>query len=108
MHPDRPLYEEMVRRGSRGRWFWLIGTRLYSGGLLGICLVLAVWPVMLYFRLGRTGIAYAVALFVLAGLAALGGLLRRISYRIALGEGIDITGYIGGGRRRSDNGEDRR
>ena len=94
MHPDYPLYEEMVRRGSRGRWFWRVGSWLYSAGLLGICLFLIVWPMAVFFRLGRTGIGYAVALLVMAGLAALGSLLRRVSYRIALGEGIDITQYF--------------
>ena len=43
MQPDYQLYEEMVRRGSNGRWFWRIGVWLYSAGLLGIVLVLMVW-----------------------------------------------------------------
>jgi len=94
MQPDYPLYEEMIRRGSRGRWFWRIGTWLYAAGLLGIALILVVWPVVFYFNFGKTGISYAVALVVMAGLAALGGFLRRVSYRIALGEGIDITKYF--------------
>lgn len=94
MQPDQALYEEMVRRGSRGRRFWLAGVWLYAAGLLGICLVLIVWPMAVFFRLGRTGIGYAVAILALAGLAALGSFLRRVSYRIALGEGIDITRYF--------------
>ena len=83
-----------MRLGSRGRWFWRIGAWLYSAGLLGIVLVLIVWPVVFFFQFGRTGIAYAVALLVMAGLAMLGSFLRKVSYRIALGEGIDITKYI--------------
>ncbi len=94
MQPDYPLYEEMVRLGSRGRWFWRIGNWLYSAGLLGIVLVLTVWPVVFYFRFGKTGISYAMTLLAMAGLAALGSYLRRVSYRIALGEGIDITKYF--------------
>ena len=95
MQPDYPLYEEMVRRGSRGRWFWRIGSWLYPAGLLGIVLILIVWPVVFYFKFGKTGIAYAVTLLVMAGLSTLGSFLRRISYRIALDEGIDITKYFG-------------
>lgn len=83
-----------MRRGSRGRWFWRFGTWLYSAGILGIVLVLVVWPAAFYFRFGRTGIGYAVAILVMAGLVVLGGFLRKISYRIALDEGIDITRYF--------------
>ncbi len=94
MQPDHKLYEEMVRRGSRGQWFWRVGVWLYAAGLLGICLVLVLWPIAIFFRFGRTGIAYAAAILVMAALAALGSFLRRVSYRIALGEGIDITLYF--------------
>ena len=94
MQPDHKLYEEMVRRGSRGRWFWRVGVWLYAAGVLGICVVLIVWPVAVFFRFGRTGISYAVAILALGGLAALGSFLRRASYRMALGEGIDITRYF--------------
>jgi hypothetical protein len=95
MQPDYPLYEEMLRRGSRGRWFWRAGTWLYAGGLLGIVIVLAVWPVVFFFRFGKTSLVYPVLLLAMAGLAAVGGALRRLSYRIALGEGIDIVKFIG-------------
>ena len=94
MQPDHALYEEMVRRGSRGRRFWLAGVRLYSAGVLGICLVLMLWPVAVFFRFGKTGIGYAVALLAMGGVAVLGSYLRKISYKIALGEGIDITKYF--------------
>ncbi len=97
MQPDHKLYLEMARRGSRGRWFWLAGVWLYAAGLAGICHVLAVWPVMFYLRFGKTGIGYAVALLVMAGLVILGNLLRRVSYRIALDEGLDITKYFDAG-----------
>ena len=94
MHPDHALYVEMVRRGSRGRWFWRAGTWLYSAGLLGICLVLAVWPVVFYFKFGRTGIGYAAALVAMACLVVAGSALRRVSYGIALREGIDVHKYF--------------
>jgi len=95
MQPDYPLYEEMLRRGSRGRWFWRAGTWLYTAGLLGIVIVLAVWPVVFFFRFGKTSLVYPVLLLVMAGLVVLGGALRKISYRIALNEGIDIIKFIG-------------
>ena len=88
MQPDYSLYEEMVRRGSRGRWFWRAGSWLYVAGLLGICLILAVWPVAFFFGFGKTSVYYAAALL------AMGSFLKKISYRLALGEGIDITRYI--------------
>ena len=94
MQPDYPLYEEMVRRGSRGRWFWRLGAWLYSAGLAGIVLVLIVWPVVFFFKFGKTGISYAVALVAMGWLSVLGSFLRKVSYRIALDEGIDITKYF--------------
>lgn len=97
---DQPLYEEMLRRGSRGCRFWRIGNWLYTAGILGIVAVLAVWPVVFFFRFGRTGLAFPVAL-VLAGLVfMLGNFLKRVSYRIALGEGIDIVKFIEGGEKK--------
>ena len=72
MQPDHTLYVEMVRRGSRGRWFWRIGSWLHSAGLLGVALVLIVWPVVFFLRFGKTGISYAVAILVMAGLVVLG------------------------------------
>lgn len=94
MQPDYQLYQEMVRRGSRGRWFWRLGAWLYSAGLVGIVLVLMVWPVVFFFKFGKTGIAYAVALVALGGLTVLGSFLRKVSYRIALDEGLDIAKYF--------------
>ena len=94
MQPDYPFYEEMVRRGSRGRWFWRIGNWLCLAGLLGIALFLTLWPLALYFRLVYAGIDYAFSLLALAALYTLGSFLKRISYRIALGEGMDITQYF--------------
>ena len=94
MQPDHALYEELVRRGSRGRWFWLAGVRLYAAGVLGICVVLMLWPIAFFLKFGKPGIGYAVAVLALAGLAVLGSFLRKVSYKIALGEGIDITRYF--------------
>lgn len=102
MQPDQTLYEEMVRRGSRGRWFWRAGTWLYIAGLLGLCVVLVVLPVAVFFKFGKMSVYYAAAVLALAGLVVLGSCLKKISYRLALGEGIDITRYFekpaGGGR----------
>jgi hypothetical protein len=50
--------------------------------------------VEVFFKFGMTGIGYAVTILAMAGLAALGSYLRRVSYRIALGEGIDISKYF--------------
>lgn len=94
MQPDYPLYKELVRRGSRGRWFWLAGVWLYSAGVIGLSLVLVVLPVAIFFKFGKMSIYYAAAALAMAGLAMVGSLLKRASYRIALGEGIDITKYF--------------
>ena len=83
-----------MRRGSRGRWFWRIGCWLNSTGVAGIALVLIVWPVAVFFRFGKTGIVYAAVILAMGVLVVLGNVLRKISYRIALGEGIDITQYF--------------
>lgn len=83
-----------MRRGSRGRWFWRFGVWLYSAGLLGIVLVLMVWPVVFFLKFGKTGIGYAVALVAMGVLSVLGSFLRKVSYRIALDEGIDIVKYF--------------
>lgn len=94
MQPDQKLYEEMVRRGSRARWFWRAGAWLYSAGLAGIAVVLVVWPAAVYFKFGRTGLGYALAIVAMGALVVLGSSLRRISYGMALKEGIDITEYF--------------
>jgi hypothetical protein len=97
MLQDYPLYEEMVRRGSRGRWFWRIGSWLFYISVIGICLLLAVWPVVLFFSISDFGLMFFVALVLLAGLFTLGSFLKKVSYKIALGEGIDIAAYLAGG-----------
>lgn len=94
MQPDRPLYEEMVRQGSRGRWFWRVGGWLRLAGIAGIVLMLTMWPLVWYFRVGGTGIYFFFALLGMAALFTLGSFLRNVSYRIALGEGIDIAEYF--------------
>lgn len=96
MQPDYPLYEEMVRTGSRGRWFWRIGSWLYYTGLLGIILLLIVWPVFFYFKISDAGLLFFVLLILMAALFTLGAFLKKVSYRIALGEGIDIARYLQG------------
>lgn len=92
---DYPIYEEMVRRGSNGRWVWRIGSWLYYAGLLGIILLLIVWPVVFFFKFGDVGIAFGAALLLMAGMFVLGNFLIRVSFRIAAGEGLDISKYSG-------------
>ena len=94
MQQDYPLYEEMVRRGSRGRWFWRVGSWLYYTGILGIVLLLIVWPVGFYFRISDAGLLFLVLLLLMAAVFTAGSLLKRASYRIALNEGIDVAKYF--------------
>jgi hypothetical protein len=49
---DYPFYEELVRRGRRAAWWWLVGDRLYY---------LCVLPAML--AVPGTGIALLAGLF---------------------------------------------
>ncbi len=95
MVPDRPLYEEMVRRGSRGRLLWLLGRWLNLAGLFGIVLALAAWPVVLLVKLPGGGKAAGFAVLALAALYSLGFYLKRLSYRIAWSEGIDVAKFLG-------------
>ena len=99
MQQDYPLYEEMVRRGSRGRWFWRIGSWLYYTGILGIVLLLIIWPVVFYFRISDAGLLFFVLLLLMAAIFTTGNLLKRASYRIALGEGIDVVKYFQQGEK---------
>ncbi len=101
MAPDRQLYEEMLRRGSRGRLFWLLGHWLKLAGLFGIVLALVAWPAVFFVKLPGGGRAAGFALLLLAGLYGLGFYLKRLSYRIAWSEGIDVAKFLGqdgGGR----------
>ena len=94
MSLDYPLYEEMLRRGSRGRWFWRIGDWLCTAGILGFVLVLILWPFVFFFKVSDTGMAAAGSLVLMAAVYVLGNSLKKVSYRIALGEGIDIVKYF--------------
>lgn len=85
-----------MRRGSRGRWFWRIGSWLYYTGLLGIILLLIVWPVSFYFKISDAGLLFFVLLVVMAALFTAGAFLKKVSYRIALAEGLDIAKYLQG------------
>lgn len=96
MLQDRPLYEELARLGSRGRWFWLVGNWLVYAGLLGIILLLLAWPAVLYFKIGDAGLLFFVLLVASAGLFTAGSFLKKISYRIALNEGIDVPKFLQG------------
>ncbi|MDD2805581.1 MAG: hypothetical protein PHV33_08505 [Elusimicrobiales bacterium] len=94
MLQDRPLYEEMVRLGSRGRWVWRIGNWLVRAGLFGIIFLLIVWPVVFYFKISDAGLLFLVVLFLMAALFTLGSFLKRLSYKIAFGEGIDVAKFL--------------
>lgn len=85
-----------MRRGSRGRWFWRIGSWLYYTGLGGIILLLIVWPVVFYFKIGDAGLLFFVLLVLMAAFFTAGSFLKKVSYRIALGEGLDIAKYLQG------------
>ena len=102
MHPDSALYEELERRASRGRWFLRAGLRLCNAGLLLAALLLVLWPVNLYFRLGDAGLLSWLALMAAAALYVAGSLLKRIAYRIALSEGIDLAALF---RGKEDGGD---
>lgn len=99
MSLDYPLYEEMVRRKSRGRWFWMIGDRLYYLGLLGMVISPAFLAAFLYIKhvkkpgvpdpLTSAGIIAALSFCVFQ----LGCWLKGFSYSIAKKEGIDVSRY---------------
>jgi hypothetical protein len=106
MSMDYPNYEEMKRRGSRGRWFWIIGDRLYYLGLLGAFIFPIVVPLGILREhkfdiaaIMRTtgarewihalGAVLAIFLFF-AGVFFVGRMLKGLSYKIAEREGIDI------------------
>lgn len=94
MSLDYPLYQEMVRRGSRGRWFWRIGDWLCYIGVMGLVLVLILWPLMFFSKYDNMGMAAAGGVFLMAAVYVLGSFLKKVSYRIALSEGLDITEYF--------------
>lgn len=94
MQPDQGLYEEMARRGSRGCRLWRVGTWLRITGLLGIGFVLLVWPAVLFFGVLDAGMLLAILILLMGAVFMLGNFLKKLSYRIALGEGIDIAEYL--------------
>lgn len=94
MSLDYPLYQEMLRRGSRARWFWRIGDWLCYTGILGFVFVLIMWPFIFFFKFSNTGMAAAAGLVMMAAVYVAGNSLKKVSYRIALGEGIDIVKYF--------------
>jgi hypothetical protein len=96
MIQDRPVYEEMARRGSRGVLPWLAGNLLVRAGIWGIILLLLAWPVTFYLRVSDFGLIFFLALVASAGVFTLGSLLKKLSYKIALREGIDVAGILQG------------
>lgn len=98
MSMDYPLYEEMIRRKSRGRWFWRIGDWLYYIGLLIFLSSPIFIGMVVYVKLTKTGKGSplaAGALWALFGACVflLGGWLKNLSYSIAEKEGIDVRKY---------------
>lgn len=96
MQQDHAVYEEMLRRGSRGLWFWRLGSWLRNTGILGIIFLLLVWPVGLYFKIADVWLLLFLALVLMAGLFTLGVFLKKISYKIAVSEGLDIIKCLTG------------
>lgn len=96
MLQDQPLYEEMVRTGSRGLWAWRAGNWLVRTGVFGIVILLIVWPGIFYFKVSESGLIFFGVLLFMAALFTLGSFLKRLSYRIALGEGIDVANFLAG------------
>lgn len=85
MSMDYPFYEEMVRRGSRGRWFWRIGDWLYY---IGIFVFMFGIPAAALLKIGTLKIGLVgvsgIVIFVC------GVVLKNISYWIAKREGMDF------------------
>jgi hypothetical protein len=98
MSLDYPLYEEMVRRKSRGRWFWRMGDYLYYIGLLTLCGSPVLYLIFTGSKAAGLGTPNPHLVAGVAGLLGicvfmLGGFLKGISYTIAKKEGIDIQRY---------------
>lgn len=98
MSMDYPLYEEMLRRKSRGRWYWRIGDVLYYIGLLT-----AVSSPVLFLMAngardafpGKPDLRLVAGAVALLGICVflLGSFLKSVSYTIATKEGIDVKKY---------------
>ena len=49
---------------------------------------------MFYFKVGESGLLFTLVLFAMAALFTLGSFLKRVSYKIAFGEGIDVARFL--------------
>lgn len=91
MSLDYPNYEEMIRRGSRGRWFWPIGDWMYY---LGILLGL-IWPMGAVSKWINNPLIpvwpFVLVWLGLVALIPLGLHLKKLAYHIAEKEGIDFS-----------------
>jgi hypothetical protein len=89
---DYPFYEELVRRGHRAAWWWLVGDRLYYLGLLPALLAVPGTGVALLAGLFDFGwgwlVAGAVTFVVGAAVFVAGAYLKQHAYVLAERDGI--------------------
>lgn len=89
---DYPLYERMKKKAPRAAKYWLIGDRLFHGGLF---LTMMSMPA-LFFAYTQAGLR-AVLVWIIAAVAGSAGTLgfgiyfKRESYKLAIKAGIDIN-----------------
>lgn len=92
MSLDYPFYQELVRRGHRAAWWWLVGDRLYYLGLLPAMLAVPGTGIALLAGLFGFGwgwlVAAAVTFVVGAAVFVIGASLKRYAYDLAGRDGI--------------------
>ncbi len=94
MSLDYPLYEEMVRKGSRAALWWRIGDILYYIGLLAaiVSIPLGISHTVKS-GLVSVGLWYLLAFICCVGIWLSGGLLKSHSYKLAERDGIETSKY---------------
>ena len=88
MSLDYPYYEELVRRRHPGRWWWIVGDRLYYLGLVGGIIAMVV-SILLKLR----GVPCVVLVVVFPASFITGVLCKRWSYVLGKRDGIDADSY---------------
>lgn len=89
---DYPLYERMKKKAPRAAKYWLIGDRLFHGGLF---LTMMSMPA-LFFAYTQAGLR-AILIWIIVAVAGSAGTLgfgiyfKRESYKLAIKAGIDIN-----------------
>jgi hypothetical protein len=94
MSLDYPLYEEMLRRKSRGAPWWRFGDFLYYLGLLTAMFAIPAGVGHATLE-KRAGIFPWYLLAFVSGVVVffVGGGLKRYSYLLARRDGIDVSKY---------------